>query len=149
MFGVSSFASCFDSDGQLDLEKFELYLIGQEDQSDDDDGEDSDDDERPKKRPFRSRNYEGYDPADALSSEWYRRYVSVRKSPKDKKHLNKFRRRFRMPYHCFQALVAEARADNWFPTREKKTALGQSGVPLDILVLGALRYLGKLLVLSQ
>jgi hypothetical protein len=149
MFSASSFASCFDTNGRLDLEKYQFHLMGQEDESDDEDGEDSDDNKPPKKRPFRSRTYEGYDPGDALSSEWHRRYVSIRKTRKGKKHLKKFRRRFRMPYHCFQALVAEARAENWFSTREKRNALGQSGVPLDILVLGALRYLGNISVLIQ
>jgi hypothetical protein len=42
-----------------------------------------------------------------------------------------------------ESLVARARAEGWFPTREKCNARGQPGVPLEILVLGSLRYLGK------
>ena len=48
-----------------------------------------------------------------------------------------------MPYDTFEELVDEARKCDWFPTYEKCNALGQMGIPLDILILGALRYLGR------
>ena len=48
-----------------------------------------------------------------------------------------------MPYKSYRDIVAEARNDDWFPSYEKCNALGQPGTPLDILILGALRYLGR------
>jgi hypothetical protein len=55
----------------------------------------------------------------------------------------KFRRRFRMPMKNFTEIMALIREEKWFPTFEKKNALGDVGVPLDLLVLGSLRYLGR------
>ena len=77
-----------------------------------------------------------------MTSEWYGRYVADVKNAKDKRHFDKCRRRFRMPYHCFVLIFNEARADEWFPSREKCNALGQKGVPLEI-ILGAFRYSGN------
>ena len=54
-----------------------------------------------------------------------------------------FRLRFRMPYDAFFRFVNTAREENWFPSYENCNALGQVGVPLDILILGCLRYLGR------
>ena len=68
------------------------------------------------KRPYAARNYEGYDPDQALESEWYRRYVSGVGWFKHKRHFSQFRRRFRMPYREFQGLVKLARDKNGFPT---------------------------------
>ena len=48
-----------------------------------------------------------------------------------------------MPSKSYRDIVAEARNDDWFPSYEKCNALGQPGIPLDILILGALRYLGR------
>ena len=48
-----------------------------------------------------------------------------------------------MPYKSYRDIVAEVRNDDWVPSYEKCNALGQPGIPLDILILGALRYLGK------
>ena len=40
-----------------------------------------------------------------------------------------------MPHSAFKDLVKEARIDNWFPDYEKRNALGDMGVSLDILIL--------------
>lgn len=48
-----------------------------------------------------------------------------------------------MPYESFKDLVRLARDNKWFPNYEKLNALGQKGVPLEILILGSLRYLGR------
>ena len=37
----------------------------------------------------------------------------------------------------------EMHEDYWFPSYQKKNALGDIEVPLDLLVLGSLRYLGR------
>lgn len=36
-----------------------------------------------------------------------------------------------------------AREGEWFPHAEKKDAVGRDGSPLELLILGALRYLGR------
>ena len=69
--------------------------------------------------------------------------MSGAQNPRNKRHLSKFRRRFRMPYVNFVKLVKEARDGNWFPSYEKCNALGQEGIPLEIFILGSLRYLGR------
>jgi hypothetical protein len=135
-----SFPSCFDENGLLDAAKLISYRKQKREESE---TEQSDEKSERKCRPFKKRMDYDYDPNDALNSEWYRRYISELKSRKSRKHFQKFRRRFRMPHHIFVSLVARARAECWFPTREKCNARGQAGIPLDILVLGSLRYLGS------
>ena len=134
-----TFAGCFDQNCHFDAAKFIAYRKQNRDENDSEVGGVK---SEIKLRPFKRRKDYEYDPSDALNSEWYRRYLSVRKCRKSKRHFVKFRRRFRMPHHIFGSLVARARAESWFPTREKCNARGQAGVPLEILVLGSLRYLG-------
>lgn len=74
-------------------------------------------------------------------STWYKLYVSGR--PADALGLPKFRRRFRLPYDKYLELVADAKAQGWFPLVGKADATGKVGVPLELLILGALRYLGR------
>jgi hypothetical protein len=129
-----SFASCFHENCLLDAAKLISYRKQKREESD---TEQSDENSRIKRRPFENRMDYDYDPNDALNSEWYRRYISELKCRKSKKHFQNFRRRFRM----FVSLVARARAECWFSTREKCNVCGQAGIPLDKLVLGSLRYL--------
>jgi len=46
-------------------------------------------------------------------SNWYKLYVSGR--PAEVLGLDKFRRRFRLPYNKYLELVADAKAQDWFP----------------------------------
>ena len=48
-----------------------------------------------------------------------------------------------MPHTAYLDLVREAREDKWFPHYERRNALGEMGILLEILILGALRYLGR------
>ncbi len=110
--------------------------------------------EAEEKEPFwrggrrRSRRYgptfhcdHKYDPEKWRKSAWYDLYV--RRAPKNKKELDHFRCMFRIPRASFTALIARMRRDNWFPTVGKPNALGQDGVPLELLVLASLRALGR------
>ena len=63
--------------------------------------------------------------------------------PTRKKDLIMFRRRFRLPYKDFLKLCKLVRDNNWMPDVGKKDALGKDGVCLELLLLGALRYLGR------
>lgn len=94
----------------------------------------------------RKRDNEGYDALNARQSNWYKCYVGDRHvlclNPA-KKRGRKFRRRFRMPMTSFLGLMKTIREEIWFPESEKVNALGQVGLPLELLVLGSLRYLGR------
>ena len=87
-----------------------------------------------------------YLPLPPKQSTWYRLYVSRDPGTMTTSFLKKFRRRFRLPYQEYLNLVNNARNGNWFPawSRDGTTdAYGQPSSPLEIMLLGALRYLGR------
>jgi hypothetical protein len=142
MSDFRNISDCIDENGDIDIEAYMRYknlrreaeekiLLNEVEAS------------KNMKRKRSVRDYEGYDRTNVLKSDWYHRYVADTNFSLKKINRKRFRRRFRMPYSSFLELVAEARADNWFPTCEKPNALGQLGIPLEILILGALRYLGR------
>ena len=88
------------------------------------------------------RDYKGYDPELWRQSTWYKKYVNRTQALKRKEEF-KFRKRFRMPRAQVLELTLRARNENWFPSCERVNALGQIGIPIDLLILGALRYLGR------
>ena len=140
---MPSFASIFDDHGNVDFQKYIEYRR-KRNRDEEDDEDDEEEIEAVKiRKAYRARNYIGYDPNDALSSDWYKRYVTEAHSIQNKKHQLKFRRRFRLPHHKFVELVEIARTQEWFPTYERRNALGQPGIPLELFILGALRYLGR------
>lgn len=97
----------------------------------------------PRKRQ-RILDKEIYDPDKARTSGWYRDYVlNQAKWINKPKYAIKFRRRFRMPMIVFQNFMLKIRSENWFPHAEAVNAIGQIGIPLEILVLGSLRYIGR------
>ena len=143
-------STIYEGDDDIDLLEFMQFRKNRDDIYDDErDYEREDEEEQEnadrfvKKRKFMTRVYEGYDPTIALNSEWYLKYVIKSRLPMSKVAASTFRRRFRMPYDSFISLVKEAREDNWFPDYENCNALGQKGAPLEILMLGSLRYLGR------
>ena len=75
-------------------------------------------------------------------SMWYLLYVSC-PFLNDPGFLKKFRRRFRIPYDSYIAFVEEARAKEWFPRWSRPDAMGKACSPLELLILGAFRYLGR------
>jgi hypothetical protein len=87
-----------------------------------------------------------YDPGAWRTSPWYVSYVlSDHCKDRHTKAGKQFRRRFRMPWDTYRELVQEIRDDKWFVDYgyERCNALGREGVPLDLYVLGALRYMGR------
>lgn len=84
-----------------------------------------------------------YELVDPTKSYWYKHYVASEECHTIPREAKKFRRRFRMPWSSYRAIIQEARAKSWFPHCEKPDALGKVGAPLDLLVLGSLRYLGR------
>jgi hypothetical protein len=75
-------------------------------------------------------------------SLWWHMYVSCPQYD-DPKFIRKFRRRFRLPYTQFTTFVEEAKKENWFPRWMGKDATGKNASPLELLILGAFRYLGR------
>ena len=95
---MPSLLECFDENFDVNLDTyFELRRKRRLEEEEEDEEEDDRASEEQKKRHRKRRNYGGYDPQEALSSEWYRRYVSNVRVEKNKKHYNRFRRRFRLP----------------------------------------------------
>ena len=55
----------------------------------------------------------------------------------------KFRRRFRLPFDTYVALVEDAQNANWFPRWPGGKCVGKDASPIELLVLGSLRYIGR------
>ena len=75
-------------------------------------------------------------------SMWYHAYIACPQTG-DKRFENKFRRRFRIPYESFLEFVEDAREDDWFPRWTKTNRTGPRSSPLELLILGSFRYLGR------
>lgn len=135
---IRGILDCFDEDGYVDFDDF-LKLVNIRSRGtlrrrrEREEGEE----DRPKAKKTRER----YAKDDPKSSTWYKYYVS--RTVTGKRSLKAFRRRFRLPFKAYQQLVRDAREGAWFPNTERKDACGIPGTPLELLVLGALRYLGR------
>jgi len=159
MAEMSSIMDCFGADGYIDTERYLAMMMDAasddfdetaeelicEEEPDDDES----DDEQPKKRQRRiilaRRNADGeLEAIPPTESLWWHIYVDCPQL-NDKRWLNKFRRRFRIPYQSFLTFVEEAKANNWFPrwTGKGTDATGKKGSPVELLILGAFRYLGR------
>jgi hypothetical protein len=75
-------------------------------------------------------------------SAWYQTYV-VSPEVDLPKFINRFRRRFRCSYDNFIKLTELVRNNPTFQRWLNKDAVGREPSPLELLVLGALRYLGR------
>ena len=81
-------------------------------------------------------------PIDPQETPWWSMYVA---SPalNNKSFVTKFRRRFRMPYQQFLELCEDVREDQLFERWTKTDAAGKPSSPIELLLLGTLRYLGR------
>ena len=78
---------------------------------------------------------------DPKKSLWWDLYIeSPELTPIFKKE---FRNAFRMPYDSFLLLVKDAKHENWFPREKSVNSAGRPSSPLELLILGSLRYLGR------
>ena len=156
---TTSLADCVDENGSVSVQKWATRsknkrALFQNDEVDKILGlleDDSDNVETRQKKPKQTRRRKGFfdeekqkwvDP-DPWKSKWYLDYVISNQYSRNKKLKKKFRRRFRMPRNNFLDLVKMAREENWFPEEEKPDATGRKGSPLELLMLGSLRYLGR------
>ena len=121
-----------------------------DDEEDHSEDEDEDEDDAPQEKKTRKKRIilarrkengqlEAIPPKQSL---WWHMYVDC-PQPDDSRFLRKFRRRFRHPYAQFVWFVAEARKEKWFPEWMGKDAKGKPSSPLELLILGAFRYLGR------
>jgi len=143
-------SDCFTVDGAVDIEKYRKRRYAQI--NTDDDGDSGDDEElmvkqkkkRAKKRPILARRTENGELEEILPTQslWYILYVESANVTCNR-FQNKFRRRFRMPHSSFLELVADAKANNWFPTWMGSNCAGKKSSPLELMILGSLRYLGR------
>lgn len=78
----------------------------------------------------------------ATASHWYLMYVS-NPALNNKKFHKKFCLRFRMPYKQYLEIVEDCKKSDIFNRWKNKDAAGKDPVPLELLILTALRYLGR------
>jgi hypothetical protein len=99
------------------------------------------------KQGFYHRNKDGeIVPMTWRDSSWYIQYVcplNVERNSQSRSFKNKFRRRFRLPYSEFDDFVAEAKASPLFERWDGQDATGKHSSPIELLILGSLRYLGR------
>ena len=98
----------------------------------------------PEERIFRDPaddNSRSYGPRD---TEWYRQYV-LYPDVDNLKFCRKFWRCFRCSYLSFQKQLKEVKDSNLFQawSTGARDAAGKQSSPIELLVLGALRYLGR------
>jgi len=75
------------------------------------------------------------------NSTWHALYVDPVITPKFRK---RFRLRFRLPYEEYKLLLTEVKTDDrYFKRWNGKDAVGTQASPLELLLLGGLRYLGR------
>jgi hypothetical protein len=73
---------------------------------------------------------------------WYCTYIQ-HPAIDDNKFQNRFRRRFRCSYECFQKLLDLVKGDEVFQRWQRSDAAGRLSSPIELLLLGVLRYIGR------
>ena len=76
-------------------------------------------------------------------SSWYQMYVNNVVIEEEMHYQNKFRTRFRLPYPNYLELVEDCKKAEHFERWQAVDATGKAASPIELLVLGALRYLGR------
>lgn len=154
-----SIVDCFDASGNMDTQRYlEMMITDDEDDIDmmvedllhGDDGDDemqhdpSTEKKKRQKRIILARRTEDGEMEEIPPTEslWWHMYIDCPQYD-DPRFLQKFRRRFRLPYTQFTLFVDEAKRENWFPRWMGKDAAGKPSSPLELLILGAFRYLGR------
>ena len=93
------------------------------------------------------RNSEGeIVPMTWKDSSWYTLYVNpenIERNLQNKLFREKFRRRFRMPYESYTDLAVQLKDSSMFQRWTGMDACGTHASPVELLLLGSLRYLGR------
>lgn len=75
-------------------------------------------------------------------SNWYLLYVN-NPMVEDDRFLKKFRSRFRLPHNEYKKLVNKCKQEEMFSRWMRRDATGKESSPIELLILGSLRYLGR------
>lgn len=96
-------------------------------------------------RPYRVDEFGNVKFLVPTETAWYTMYiVNSDLVEQDSKFAKKFRRRFRMPYATFRDFLQSCMQSGYFERWNNKVdATGSPASPLGLLLLGALRYLGR------
>jgi Plant transposon protein len=152
---------CFADDGSFDVQKYYLYLRNRNLQNDDT-SEELDDllmnclyeaDQQIISLPKRTRKLKrsinlmmkpdgSFHELEPRNTCWYITYV-VSPNVDDEKFQNKFRRRFRCSFVCYSKLLVMVLADPIFIRWQNCDASGRLSSPIQLCLLGSLRYLGR------
>lgn len=156
-----SIAECVRPDGGLDLNKYQAYVKYKaaivrkritNDISSSWEERSTEDEEiqkpptkkrRPKQVVMARRSEDGeLEIIPPTESSWYMMYVN---SPmcNDDRFLDKFRNRFRLPYAQYLELVGDCSQNEIFSRWMGCDATKKPASPIELLLLGALRYLGR------
>mmetsp|Transcript_18952 Transcript_18952/g.32615 ORF Transcript_18952/g.32615 Transcript_18952/m.32615 type:complete len:198 (-) Transcript_18952:120-713(-) len=76
-------------------------------------------------------------------SAWWTMYVNNVVIREEKHYQDKFRVRFRCPYENYLTLVQDCKEDGNFSRWQGTDCTGKNSSPIELLVLGSLRYLGR------
>ena len=98
----------------------------------------------PVPKPKLKREVNTHFDVDKTKTIWYIHYLLYPKLD-NRKFLALFRRRFRMPYESFARLLITIKHEEAFIRwhEGKRTCTGKPCAPIGLLLLGALRYLGR------
>lgn len=99
---------------------------------------------RSKRMPILARRTENGELEEIPPTEsmWYSQYVST-PNVSSKRFQQKFCRRFRLPFSAFNDFVAYIKDGNYLPQWMGCNAAGKPASPIELMILGALRYLGR------
>ena len=81
-------------------------------------------------------------PLSPRGTVWYHYYV-LDPPVHDNNFQKKFRHRFRLPYDKFLEIFAQAKKSPLFRRWTSFDAVGKESSPIELMILGALRYLGR------
>ena len=164
-----SLLDCFDEEGEVDMERFSHFQRIQMEEFDDidelvsdleEEDEEEGDDKRKRdaktvasnrsKRSVKKRHTLLYRDTDGSvkpltwdKSIWYLNYIENPKPGEKNRWNEKFRKRFRMQYESFIELAMMAEASPKFDRWKRKDAVGLRSAPTRLMLLGALRYIGR------
>ena len=165
-FTPQSVLECYGADGRFDWDLYWLYRRNELDDDDDDDFQDHTDavsecvrladremeelsNQQPPRRrscksnPMMMRSSDGtLVPMLPTNSSWYSLYV-LNPDVDDEKWQRKFRLRFRLPHNKYLELLEKIRGHYMFDRWNREDATGKPASPLSLMLLGALRYLGR------
>mmetsp|Transcript_29169 Transcript_29169/g.69443 ORF Transcript_29169/g.69443 Transcript_29169/m.69443 type:complete len:210 (-) Transcript_29169:246-875(-) len=168
----SSLSACVDEDGRFDSVKFCAYAARMGDESrqriasavnqsyaehlsEDDLSWDDEEESPPKKRRAKKsvlmarRTDDGeLEPILPKDTVWWAVYVNnfIADDPRSQA---KFRNRFRLPHANFCELVLDCEQNELFSRWLGKDAIGRESSPIELLILGSLRYLGMAMVFQR